>query len=262
MKKILQSNAFLKLISIMGFLILLIYLLCIALSPMHKLNDLNRMVKADSIFSKNYQGLFNDPGLAFLIHEKSYKEALLEISDNDSINLVINMIDSTICLTINGVTIHKTIPGSIKLDPMFENLPHPIYTWLFSKPLMIYEEQATIVKEPIVVRQAPKDPEEAAINAYEPDTLIQNPAFLRMKLDHGIHLVFEQDNNPEWNDKKTRFFFRMQHWLPHFIDNLKSFFSFRKQNYTPSILIKMPVNDLREIYRALPTHARVVIYYL
>ncbi|MCB2208782.1 MAG: hypothetical protein KQH67_10880 [Bacteroidetes bacterium] len=208
-----------------------------------------------------YNNLYDDPMLVPLSRQLAYKKALMHTSENDSINLIVNLNDSAIHLTINGVIIHTTRLQSFDLDPLLWNLPNNVYHKIFSHPMRVIEEYATIVKEPTVVRQAPKNPEEAAINAYQPDTLIQNPAFLRMELDYDIHLVFEQDDNPSWNDKKTRIGFRMKYLIPRIIESLKTFFSFKKQTYSPGMLIKMPVNDLREIYRALPAHARVVIYY-
>ncbi|PLX00389.1 MAG: hypothetical protein C0591_01370 [Marinilabiliales bacterium] len=243
------------------FVIVFIFLFCIGLSPLHKRNELANLTKADSIFMSAYNNLYDDPLLAPLSRQLAYKKALLHMAENDSINLIVNLSDSNIHLTINGVIIHTTRLQSFDIDPLLLNLPNNIYHKIFSHPLYIVEEYATIVKEPIVVRQAPKNPEEAAINAYQPDTLIQNPAFLRMQLDYDIHLVFEQDVNSGWNDQKTQVAFRMKYRISHFFERLKAFFSLKKQNYYPTIRIKMPVNDLREIYRALPTHARVVIYY-
>lgn len=246
-----------------GFLLVIvfIFLFCVVISPLHKRKELVNLTKTDSIFISAYNNLYDDPLLAPLSRQLAFKKALLQMTENDSINLIVNLNDSAIHLAINGVIIHTTHLQTFDMDPLLLNLPNNVYHKIFSHPLRVVEEYATIVKEPIVVRQAPKNPEEAAINAYQPDTLIQNPAFLRMQLDYDIHLVFEQDVNPGWNDKKSRFGFRMKYQIPHFIERLKAFFSFKKQNYRPRILIKIPVNDLREIYRALPAHPRVVIYY-
>jgi hypothetical protein len=243
-------------------LLVLIYLICAGLSPIYKRNALNRLTKVDSVFISTYDSHYNIPILVPLSRQLAYKKALLYMSENDSINLVVNLHDSVLHLTIKGVIIHTTMIRSFDVDPLLLHLANNTYHKIFSQPQRIIEENATIVKEPVVVRQAPKDPEEAAINAYHPDTLIQNPAFLRMKLDYNFHLVFEQDINTNWEDKKTAFLFRANYLLPRLIENLKAFFSFKKQAYYPTISIKVPVNDLREIYRALPANARVVIYYL
>ena len=259
-EKILQHK---RLVSAVAFtwLIIFLYLLQMALLPTQKKHELTRLTYADSLFITAYDTLNDQPMLTSLSRQIAFKKALLQISENDSINLVVNLHDSTVQLTINGVIIHTTIIQSFHVDPLFLHLSNMVYHKLFSQPLTIVEENATIVKEPIVIRQAPKNPEEAAINAYQPDTLIQNPAFLRMKLEHNIQIVFEQDTIISWEDKKTAFMFKLQYRMTYFINSLKSFISLKKQEYNPDIFIQMPVNELREIYRALPENSSVVIYY-
>ncbi len=100
-----------------------------------------------------------------------------KLSEKDSIQLIVNLRDSIIGLSIKGVIIHKTQINNYKVDPLLNKLPVLEYVKLFSEPLQVKSQYATIVKEPIVVRNAPKDTAEATLNAYEPDTLIQNPAF-------------------------------------------------------------------------------------
>lgn len=244
------------------FLLVLVYLFGMGLSPIHKKNLLNCMTKSDSVFMSTYDSLYNIPELVPLSRQVTYKKALLHMSADDSINLVANLYDSVLHLTINGVIIHTTRIGSFNIDPLLLHLSNKTYHKIFSQPLRIIEESATIVKEPIVIRQAPKDPEDAVINAYLPDTLIQNPAFLRMKLDNNFYLVFKQEVNASGDDKMAAFIFGAKYLMPRLKESIKAFFSFKKQAYYPTISIKVPVDDLREIYRALPTNARVVIYYL
>ena len=135
------------------------------------------------------------------------------------------------------------------------------YVWLFSRPVPINSQYATVVKEPIVVRQAPKDELEASLNAYQPDTLIQNPAFLQLRLDHDINLIIEQDSNPRLHDKWVKSVFSMKIWTGKTISAVGHFLSFKKQSYLPVIHIHMPVDDVRTIYRALPENGYTVIYY-
>ncbi|MBN2520241.1 MAG: hypothetical protein JXB17_07040 [Bacteroidales bacterium] len=240
---------------------LFIFLLSRGLSPLHKINKLNKLVQTDSFFIEQYDSIYDNPELVPLVREKAYKEALVKLADNDSINLIVNLYDSIVGITIKGVTIHQTKIEFIKVKPLLAKLPDIIYVKLFSQPLRIIKEYATIVKEPIVVRHAPKNEAEAALNAYMPDTLIQNPAFLQMKLDYNIDLIFMQDNNPVFKDKWVCFIFKTKILAKNSLKSLANFCCFKKQDYKLPIIIKIPVDDLRAIYRALPINAKVVLYY-
>lgn len=201
------------------------------------------------------------PEFDSLVREKALREALLKLSLNDSISLVVNLRDSTVNLSIKGVIIHTSKVKFTKVDPLLMKLPAKMYLDLFSNSLKILEEKATIVKEPIVVVQAPKDTIEASRNAYKPDTLIQNPAYLKMKLSYGISLRFDQEKATTWNDKWVRLIFSTDGWSGRIAQRLKNFATFQRQVYKPEIRVKLPVDDLRSIYRALPEEASVVICY-
>ena len=240
-------------------IILLIVLIYNGIAPLQKYNELKKLVPADSVYIQSFDSIYNAPELASLLKEKAYKQANLKLSEKDSIQLIVNLRDSIIGLSIKGVIIHKTQINNYKVDPLLNKLPVLEYVKLFSEPLQVKSQYATIVKEPIVVRNAPKDTAEATLNAYEPDTLIQNPAFLQLKTDYGIQILLEQEINPTCKHKWVRFIFKSKIKTTTFGVNILHFFSFKKAEYNPVIKIKMPVDDLRAIYRALPNNAYVVI---
>jgi hypothetical protein len=248
-----------------AYLLLILALLFLdltGLAPLNKMRELESQVMGDTLFMEQYKPAFDHPGLQGLVRDNAYTEALLDLSETDSIQLALNLADSTVGLYIHGVNIHRARIGSYKIDGLLTGLPNMQFVKIFSKPLAVNNQNATIVKEPVVVRQAPKDTIEAALNAWQPDTLIQNPAFLQLKLDYGIGLVMEQDQNPRLKDQWVRFRFRSGIGARQFFHGLGNFFTLRKQEYVPCIVIRIPADDLRAIYRALPDKAYVVVHYL
>ena len=239
--------------------IFFIFLIQYSISPLQKRKEYNRKFESDTLFSLNYKPVFDYPDLISVVRDRSYREALLDLAVQDSINLSLSLVDSTICLYIKGVKIHQSKIMHFKKDRFFENMPNSIYTKLFSHGLNINSYYATIVKEPIVVRHAPKDTSEAALNVWKPDTLIQNPAFLRFNIDYGIRLIFEQDANPSARDKWMRFRFHSELRSDWVFRAFSNFVLLRKQEYQPTITIKMPVDDLRSVFRALPRQTSVAI---
>ena len=220
-----------------------------------RINEINRLVQADSLFVQSYDSSFNDPELSSLLKERTYKQALIKLSENDSIQLIVNLQDSIVALSIKGVIIHETKVEHFDIDHFFERLPQMSYARLFSYPLSVNSQYATIVKEPIVVRNAPKDTLEAALNAYEPDTLMQKPAFLQLKAEYGIHVLFQQETNPTLNDKISCLWFRIKILGSEVLDLIV----LKKPSYNSKIIIKIPNDELRSIYRALPTNTFLVL---
>ena len=255
-------NLSLRLIIFLSLLlVLLAYLITLGLAPANRINDYAKTYFNDSLYQGKYDSVYNTPELMLLLKEKAYKKALLKLSESDSIQLIVNLRDSVVCLSIKGVLIHETVIQDFKIDKLLRRLPAHLYSYMFDHPLRIISQNASIVKEPIVVREAPGNPEEAENNAYKPDTLIQNPAFLLLKCDRGINVFFEQGSNPSFHDKWIGAKFKSYFWLKNAAVSLVKFFSFRRQDYKPEIVVKMPAEDLRAVYRALPVNASLVLIY-
>lgn len=263
LKKIAPSTTRLYLKVIISGLILtilFIFLINIAISPLHKMKEFGSLVKSDSLFLQKYDNAYNQPEMISYVKEKAYKEALLKLSESDSIQMVVDLADSTVSLSIKGVIIHQTKTGSYKIDKIFQRLPLIQEVKLLSQPLPVYSQYATIVKEPVVIRNAPKDTLEAALNAWQPDTLVQNPAFLILSLSYGINIILEQDRNPMFRDRWKKFKFHKWLGIRNSVRALSDFVMLKKLEYHPTLKIKLPVNDLRAIYRALPDNSLVVIH--
>ena len=240
-------------------LVIFIWLICVAIAPFNKSQQLHDLVNKDSVFTKNFESANFNPEIVPLIREKAYKESLLKLSENDSIQLIVNLSDSTISLSIKGTVIHQTKFTTFTKDPFLNKLSLLQEIKLFSQPLLLQSQYATIVKEPVVVRHAPKDSFEAELNAWKPDTLMQNPAFVSLVFEHNIQLILEQNESHTFYDKRKKFEFYTHLYVEKLKLSGSRFFLIKKQEYFPEIKLKIPVDDLRAIYRGLPTHTYIVI---
>jgi hypothetical protein len=237
----------------------LVYFINLALAP---LNNLHKMEQENTILTSsefNLDSICFPDSIDSLLKEKSYKKALLKLSESDSIQLVINLNDSLVMLSIKGVVIHKTKIELLKKDRFFDKIPLQKELSVFSEPLQIIQLYATIVKEPIVERQAPKDTLEAALNAYQPDTLLQNPAYVWLITSQNFQLIFEQESNKSWPECWVKFNFYSKIFAQKTRQSLTNFMLHKAQTYEPKIIVSMPVDDLRTIYRALPVKPLIVI---
>ncbi|MCF8381180.1 MAG: hypothetical protein K9H49_16530 [Bacteroidales bacterium] len=255
---ILQLN-WIKRILYLFLTVIFIFLLSVSVSPLHKMNEYEYLVTSDSLFLSKFDSVLSHPELSSFMKENTKVGALVKLASNDSIQLSVNLKDSSVCLNIKGVKIHESKIRQFESDKLLKKMPVIQYVKLFSEPVGVVSQFATIVKEPVVVRQAPKDTAEAALTAWKPDTLVQNPAFLLLELDYGIRIIFEQDASESSRENwvKHRFYGRI--WSEKSIKALGRFFTLKKQEYYPTIKISLPVDELRAIYRALPANAQVAL---
>ncbi|RPI46442.1 MAG: hypothetical protein EHM46_00580 [Bacteroidetes bacterium] len=230
-------------------------------SPVKLSREYHALAEADPVLSESFHPGLEQPGIIPVLKRKVYAQALLDLAARDSIHLVVDLRDSTASLTIRGVTISRVKAKAVELDRVLGMLAMKQYAGLFSHPVEITRQHSTIVKEPIVERHAPRDTLEALQNAYQPDTLIQRPAFMELRLEHGIRIIFEQEDNPHFRDRWASIFFRLNTSLRNVSRYLYEFFSLKGMKYSPRITIRMEANDIRAIYRALPASPHMVIAY-
>jgi hypothetical protein len=228
------------------------------LAPANSLKKLERY--AFSIADTEFDSLQNHPDLIEVTRRRQLKQNLLALR-KDSIHLIVDLEDSMVGLYINGVTIHSVKTQSFYLDPVLSNLSNRAYLSLFGKAIAISTDTASIVKEPIVVRQAPKDTIEAALNAYKPDTLLQNPAFWLIPLPGDIDLVFSQETDKTPADEEVRKQFNEFIRSRYDGESFSRFLHWRRSETAVQILVPLPVDDLRAIYRALPQNGKLVLRY-
>ncbi|MGW8124039.1 hypothetical protein ACV07N_15375 [Roseivirga echinicomitans] len=231
-----------------------------AMAPVNMLEKWKQsqvMLSNDEVMAEVY----DEPRLDSLQRLIAYRNALLSLSKKDSIHLIINVPDSTLGLFMNGVVIYSLKFTKIKMDPMLRKLPQGMYMHTFSKALAITSSEASIVKEPIIEKIAPKNPEELMASVTTPDTLVHQPVFIKLIADNGIHFLITQDQDLTSVDKKANRSF----WSARRMERAKTFLQamvkFEPFEYQPSIILEANDKALTAIYRALPEQAKVVVYY-
>ena len=237
------------------------YLAVTVSSPIRKANELNRIATSDSVFMKKSKAIAKYSGLLPLVKEKAYKEAELILSQQDSIGLIINFKNSTASLMLKGVEIQSSKIVDYKRDKIFDAIDAPAFRKLFSRPLHNTHDFSTFVKEPIVIKKAPKDTIEAMKMATLPVLLPIEPAYVSYDLDRGIKLIMIQDSIRTDEEKILEKRFKSDLHKQFYGDILSGFSDLRKPKYTPTIILKLSGKDVRSIYRALPVKASFVMIF-
>jgi hypothetical protein len=216
-----------------------------------KTANLNSIVEFNEKDPLNAINPFKNTKEYELVKQKALLEAQLELSNSDSIALIIDLVDSLAFLQIKGVTIYQAKITKYFYSSALKSMSMPAYYKLFSNPLTVYEQKSTVVKEPIVVKIAPKDTIEAAKAEVIPDSVVNQSAVLEFKINQDILVVISNHEEDEGSYLKHKFF-----WSYQFLEQLMKN---KKVAYQPTIKIIIPNTDIVVIYRALPWKSRIAI---
>ena len=255
-----KSSFIKQILFILSLLLLILWITASAGSVFKTKKDLTFIALSDSVELIKRADFVADTVSARLLKTVGFKKALLEMSTTDSIGLIVNLPDSLVQLSLKGVIIHSSKTTFLKSDPLLNRLDPLVQYLLFSQPLKVNRHFATIIKEPVVVRKAPKDTTEARLNAWKPDTLIQKPAFLELEIQSGIRIVFSQNEKNTLKNWFVENLFHLKRKLRQTGLNIRELIRFNWSGYVPEIRIELSADELRSVYRALPERGYVIIY--
>lgn len=252
---------FFKWVMFFALLLVIAYTVLVVGAPVRRLSEFKKVALSDSVFYEKNRGIMEDRALFDLAKTKAAMDAQLKMAVKDTFGIMVNLADSTMSLMFKGINVHSAKIYDYQKDPFFDAL-HPLaYVKLFSKPLRTYLEYSTIVKEPIIVKKAPKDTIEAIQNAYSPDTLIQNPTYMRLELENNIHLLLVQKHFETKEEKEVEREYKRDMRQRRRHDVLRSLTHPGEANYTPQMVLFLDPEELRSTYRAVPEDVLVIFHY-
>jgi len=241
-------------------IIVLCYLGFSLVAPIKMTNQLNRLgTDSQQEIPDAYSQLNEHPEFFIMNKNKAFRESRLIMTKSDSIGLLVNLPDSIIAVEIKGITLHTAKIKSYKVGRLFRALETQAYMNLFSSPLRIELHNATILKEPVIIKKAPKDTIEAERLLVLPDTLQKKPAYIVFTLNNGFRLFIEQDKAGSFKTFKTKIAFRAGNQLKQAGESFLYMLRFRIPPYNPAVRIHVARDDAAAIYRALPENALVTI---
>jgi len=231
------------------------------ISPVRKIADINREYGYKmSENSKIDKRIFSDSAFISMNREKSFYQARVLMAESDSICLALNLSDSSAILEINGVAVHKAKISEIAVSKVFKKADEYSVTAIIATPLIIENDYSTLKKEPVMIKMAPKDTSEYKPDIL-PDTTNSESVNYIFEMANGIRLYIYQNIDEKKGDRLALFMFDLNDKLKNFKLNLKSLIGLKVPEYHPSIKIKMAKADAKIIYRALPKHGLISVFW-
>jgi hypothetical protein len=203
--------------------------------------------------------LFADSTYLSFLKEKSFLQSRVTMAESDSIYLTVDMPDSTVNLEINGVVVHKADIKKMKISRMLRAKNDYVILSMLSSPFTINKNIASIEKEPLMIKMAPKDTSEFKPDII-PDTADYEPVNYIMEMDNGTRLYIYQEGKLRSGDGIRLFMFDLRYRLSNAGSTFLRIITFRIPDYQPFIKLRIPRTNSKIIYRALPEQGQIAVY--
>ena len=239
---------------------LVYYSIMSALAPGGKLDEIKtRIGLQQTQDSKTDERYYSDSAFISMSKEKAFLQARISMAGTDSVYMTLNITDSTAKLGISGVEVHSARISEIKISRILSSGNEYLISQLFSSPMTIVRDFATIRKEPLMIKMAPKDTSEFKPDII-PDTSDYEPVNYILEMDNGVRIFICQNNDTITRNKSQLFFFDLNDRLENSWSSLKSVVRFRIPEYHPFIKIWLQKSDAKILYRAIPRKGQIAVF--
>jgi hypothetical protein len=238
---------------------LLYYAVMSVLSPLSKLKEIREEYGSNEQSKESVPGIKSDSMYVNLLREKSFLQSRIAMAETDSIYLTLDLPDSIARLEISGVTVHASKISRMRTSKILRTGDETLIYSMLSTPLSIVKAFATIKKEPLMIKMAPKDTSEYKPDII-PDTSDVEPVNYLLEMNNGIRIYVYQSGDTSSVSKNNRFMFDMNDRIRNFFSSLKSVMLFKVPEYHPFIKIELPKADAKIMYRAIPRKGQIALY--
>lgn len=238
-------------------LLIIAILTCITfsvLSPLQKIKSINENYQ--TLDSKSNNDTLENNDLLELKLEEAYLKSRLQLAENDSINLSLNLKDSILSIEIKGTMVYSVPIQNIKKSNIFNHIDKDVLVNYFSTPFCVLQQKATFLKEPLIIKKAPKDTTEASKNNVQADTSIPNLIACNLYTDKDLIINIRQFEN---HDKVGLYKYQFSYNLQLTNLQLKKIIRLEVPDYIPWIQLEIDKKNAVAIFRALPEHAFISI---
>jgi hypothetical protein len=238
---------------------ILYYAIMAMISPARWISEINAQYAPDSSMTGDKdRSLYSDSEYVKLTRGKAYLSARIAMSASDSICLALNLGDSSAILELNGVELYRAGIQKFRADRILNSIDEYTSNQLFAEPFAVNKNYSTIKKEPVMLKIAPRDTSEYKPDIV-PDTTHSETVCFVLEMTDGFRLYVYQDNGKGGGGVIHSLVFDLADRVRNCLQIIKSILRFRVPEYHPAIRIRLPGDDARIIYRALPVNGQVAI---
>jgi hypothetical protein len=230
------------------------------ISPVRKLEEIKNEFGAKTAEKNDVdQRILMDSTYLKLLKEKAFLQSRIAMAQTDSIYLTLDLADSTANIEISGVVVHKSKMKSLKTSKILMAGNENVILSMLATPFTISHAFATIKKEPVMIKMAPKDTSEYKPDIM-PDTSITEPVNYILEMNGGIRIYIYQEETVKFSDRISHLSFDLNDRLRDTWNALKSVAVLKVPEYHPFIKIRLPRTEAKIIYRAIPKNGQIAVF--
>jgi hypothetical protein len=251
--------AFIVLISLI-LIFIVYYSVMSMISPVRKLTEIRNEIGIKAAEKNGIeQKILKDTSYLRLLKKRNFLQSRIVMAQTDSIYLTLNLVDSSANLEISGVVVHKAKMSHIETSKILISDHDNSLLSILPSPFIISQSFATIKKEPVMIKMAPKDTSEYKPDIM-PDTSITEPVNYILVMKSGIRIYVYQNENAKFADRIGQFKFDLNDRLRDTWSALKSVAKLKVPEYHPFIKIKLSRTDAKIIYRSIPKNGQIAVF--
>jgi hypothetical protein len=198
--------------------------------------------------------------MAALEINQAFLQTRLELSKQDSICLVVDLLDSTASLEVRGVPMRRCKILRFRSSGLARRLRNQgrLHQWL-AAPFILQEQLATLPKAPIRIKEAPRDTIEASESKGEDLPIEQRDAEFTLHFDRNLTLSVEQAQPPSFSGRLRELWYDLRRNFNEARDAVAALMHLQLPQHRLWIEIELSREDAKAIYRALPTQAGLAL---
>jgi hypothetical protein len=183
----------------------------------------------------------------------------LNLANEDSTYLVIDLINNFAILELKGILLHEAPIISYKISNSIKtNHTEALLNWM-AQPFTVRRIDATIPKIEFVEKLAPKDSIEANKASAEPVARKLGDVYIVMDFDRNLRVVVSQNEQLDEDGQKIISALRWKYHQNEIRKSLQSLIKFNREPVMPQIDIVLSKSDATILYKALPVRPRMIL---
>ena len=190
---------------------------------------------------------------------EEFLKAKLNLVNNDSSYLVLDIVKKTATLEMKGISLYECnildshVSNSIKDQPA-----GTLLSWIV-EPFSLRHDDATIPKTSFIVKIAPKDTIEANKIEEIPVVPKRGDVYVVMDFDRNLRLIIRQTEKPDKDGRRDIDSLQWRYRKSEIINSVNAMIRFSREPITPTIEIVLSKEDATILYRALPFKPKMIV---
>lgn len=190
---------------------------------------------------------------------EDFFQSLLNLVNDDSSYLVLDIQKKTTTLEIKGISLYEChIVDSYISSSIKDQSAETLLNWM-AEPFFLKHDDATIPKTSLIEMIAPKDTIEASKKDETPRAPKRGDVYIIMDFERNLRLIIRQAEKPDKEGSENIRALQWKYKKNEIVKSLNAMIHLNREPTMPTIEIVLPKEDATILYRALPHKPKILL---